>query len=68
MKLTDTLDPAGTALLDGGETSPEPIPLDIQNGWITLVPIPEPSTIGMLLGVLAGVPVLLIRRKWKLAG
>lgn len=62
LKLDQTIDPAGTALLDNSVPSPQPIPLDITNGTITLVPIPEPSTIVMLLGVLAGVPFLFALR------
>ena len=60
LKLANTLDPAGTQMLDGSVPSPQVIPVTIINGTIY---VPEPSTIVMLLGVLAAFGLLAWRKR-----
>lgn len=62
LKLIETLDPSGTALLDNTVPSPRPIPLVINNGTIHLI-VPEPSTVLMLASLLAAVPLLAWARR-----
>lgn len=55
-----TIDPTGTQLLDGGVPTPNPIPLTITNGMIW---VPEPSSVAMLIGLLAVIPLLAWKRR-----
>lgn len=70
LKLVETLDlPTTLARSELVDPGPPPtyvsveVPVTIVNGTITLHLAPEPSTIAMLLGLLAGMACLLVRRK-----